>query len=437
MDNNTDGGWNTLQKIYYPLTIAWNFILISTTILFIMQHDSPAIRYRSITLSVFMVIGNSLVTTLYLGREPTYDQFPCFVNIWVSSVGMPLWLTAVAGRFARLAFLYHFSQAKLVAGQGSQNSNDHYIDITPKEKMTSSPTLVLDQSWYYKHREKFTTKYIVKLISGALALQLALTLLVQAFTTKFQITPTIALGNCLVGWEFIPIYLTSAFYVFVLCPLFISWLRGVNDAYGIKRELMADFTLGVIAFMLYVVFAALPALKDVIRLFPAAHWSVVALMISHVFSIILPTIDAIRGTDRQSSNSSMASFESMLEDPQQFEIFKRFSLRDFSVENALFYEQMMRLRVACNDLKAEKDEMSVDVLLEINMIYNKFIAADAEFELNLEAVTVREIRRRFQTKDISPDVFDRALIEVRNLMFRYTYPRFIKLGQKSLQETDF
>ncbi|ORX93846.1 hypothetical protein K493DRAFT_302422 [Basidiobolus meristosporus CBS 931.73] len=438
MDNAaTNEGWTTLQKIYYPLTIAWNFVLISTTILFIMQHDSPAIRYRSITLSVFMVIGNSLVTTLYLGREPTYDQFPCFVNIWVSSVGMPLWLTAVAGRFARLAFLYHFSQAKLVAGQSSQNSSTHYVDISPKEKIIHSPTLVLDQNWYYKHREKFTTNYIVKLISGALALQLALTLLVQAFTTKFQITPTIALGHCLVGWEFIPIYLTSAFYVFVLCPLFISWLRGVHDAYGIKRELMADFTLGVIAFMLYILFAALPALKDVIKLFPAAHWSVVALMISHVFSIILPTIDAIRGTDKQSSSSSMASFESMLEDPQQFEIFKRFSLRDFSVENALFYEHMMRLRVACSDLKGDRSELPVDVLLEINMIYSKFIASDAEFELNLEATTVREIRRRFQSKDIGLDVFDRALVEVRNLMFRYTYPRFIKMGQKSLQETDF
>ncbi|KAK9675283.1 hypothetical protein K7432_016537 [Basidiobolus ranarum] len=428
-------GWTTIQKVYYPLTIAWNFILISTTILFIMQHNSPAIRYRSITLSVFMVIGNSLVTTLYLGREPTYDQFPCFVNIWVSSVGMPLWLTAVAGRFARLAFLYHFSQAKLVAGQGSQNVNDHYIDIMPKEKIASPPTLVLDQNWYYRHREKFTTKYIVKLISGALALQLALTLLVQVFTTKFQITPTIALGHCLVGWEFIPIYLTSAFYVFVLCPLFISWLRGVNDAYGIKRELMADFTLGVVAFLLYILFAALPILKGVIRVFPAAHWSVVALMISHIFSIVLPTIDAIKGTDNQVSNSNMASFESMLEDPQQFEIFKRFSLRDFSVENTLFYEQVSKLRMMCDGLEYEKEGLPMNILVEINMIYNKFIARDAEFELNLEAATVREIRQRFQAKDVGPHVFDRALLEVRNLMFRYTYPRFVKMSQKSLQET--
>ncbi|ORX71762.1 regulator of G protein signaling superfamily [Basidiobolus meristosporus CBS 931.73] len=426
MDN-----WTTSQKFYYPVTIGWNFFLISTTFLFISQYQSPAIRYRSITLSVFMVIGNSLVTTLYLGREPTYDSFPCFVNIWVSSIGMPLWLTSVAGRFMRLAFLYHFSQAKLVAG----SSADHYVDLgSEKPTITSAPTMVLDENWYYKHREKFTTNYIVRLIIGALSFQMALTLLVQAFTTKFQITPTMALGNCLVGWEFIPVYLTSAFYVFVLCPLFITWLRGVDDAYGIKRELMADFTLGVIAFILYILFAALPSLRDVIKIFPAAHWSVVALMISHCFSIVLPAVNALRGGAGGSRSSSMASFESMVEDPQQFEVFKRFSLRDFSVENALFFERIQKLRHKTRELSGAA-ELPTWVILEINSIYNTFISADSEFELNLEASAVREIRRRFQSNDIRLDIFDRAFSEVRTLMFRYTYPRFVKMGQKSLAET--
>ncbi|KAK9670891.1 hypothetical protein K7432_017293 [Basidiobolus ranarum] len=295
--------------------------------------------------------------------------------------------------------------------------------------------MVLDENWYYKHREKFTTKYIVRLIIGALAFQMALTLLVQAFTTKFQITPTMALGNCLVGWEFIPVYLTSAFYVFVLCPLFITWLRGVNDAYGIKRELMADFTLGVTAFILYILFAALPSLKDTIKVFPAAHWSVVALMISHIFSIVLPTIDALRGgASSGSKNSKMSSFDSMVEDPQQFEVFKRFSLRDFSVENALFFERIQKLRYKTQDLVG-MEELPTWVILEINSIYNTFIAVDSEFELNLEASTVREIRRRFQTNAIHLDIFDRSFKEIRTLMFRYTYPRFIKMGQKSLAET--
>ncbi|KAK9736787.1 G-protein signaling regulator protein [Basidiobolus ranarum] len=130
----------------------------------------------------------------------------------------------------------------------------------------------------------------------------------------------------------------------------------------------------------------------------------------------------------------MASFESMVEDPQQFEVFKRFSLRDFSVENALFFERIQKLRYQTRDI-GSSEELPTWVILEINSIYNTFISADSEFELNLEASAVRDIRRQFQSNNIRLDIFDRAFNEVRTLMFRYTYPRFIKMGQKSLAET--
>ncbi|KAK9716942.1 hypothetical protein K7432_006553 [Basidiobolus ranarum] len=378
-----------------------------------------------------MVIANSLVTTLYLGREPDVERFPCFLNLWISSIGMPLWLTAVAGRFLRLAFLYHFSQAKLVGN----TSGERYVDMVSIEKGSTSATLILNENWYAKHREKFTTKFMVKVIAGCIAFQVALTLIVQAFTTRFQITPKMATGNCLVGWEFIPVWVTSAFYVFILCPMFITWVRGVQDAYGIKRELIADFTLGVCAFLLYVVFAAFPQLHRVRLIFPAAHWSVVALIISHFVSIILPTIYAFKGDPKAGKTTSLASFDSMVEDPQQFEVFKRFTLRDFSVENALFYERIMKLRMKCQDTPYNSDgTLNTELTYELTNIYNTFITTGSEFELNLEAATINKIKQRFQS-ELQPDVFDHALIEVRNLMFRYTYPRFVKMNRKALEET--
>ncbi|ORX81182.1 hypothetical protein K493DRAFT_361934 [Basidiobolus meristosporus CBS 931.73] len=211
-----------------------------------------------------MAIGNSLVTTLYLGREPTYNTFPCFLNIWVSSIGTPLWLTSVAGRFVRLAFLYHFSQAKLVAGsKGAQ-----YIHVGPEK-----------------------------------------------------------------------------------------------------------------------------------------------------------------------SNLSLEQYaESMVEDPQQFEVFKRFSQRDFSVENVLFFERIQKFRHHTSDIIGE-GTLPTWVILEINSIYSIFFAADSEFVLNLEALTVREIRHRFQTGGICPDIFNRALNEIRTLIFRYTYARYVRLGQQGLAKT--
>ncbi|ORX81184.1 regulator of G protein signaling superfamily [Basidiobolus meristosporus CBS 931.73] len=423
--------WTVSQKIYYPLTIIWNVILVVSTLLFISQRHSPSIRYRSITLSVLMVISNSLVTTLYLGREPDVESFPCFLNLWISSIAIPLWLTSVAGRFMRLAFLYHFSQAKLMAGTGSAR----YVDKATLENGAISTYLVLDENWYAQHREKFTTKYIAKLIGACVAFQTVLTLIIQVFTIKFQITPKIATGGCLVGWEFIPVWLTSAFYVFLLCPLFITWIRGVNDAYGIRRELIADFTLGVLAFLLYIIFASFPQMKNIRLIFPAAHWSVVALVFSHIFSIVAPTIEALKGGPKTRKSTSLASFDSMVEDPRQFEVFKRFTLRDFSVENVLFYERVIQLKLKYQDLPYNpKGSLSTEVVYELTNIYNTFITTGSEFELNLEAATISRLKERFQ-KELRLDVFDQALMEVRNLMYRYTYPRFVKLSRKNLEET--
>ncbi|KAK9723047.1 hypothetical protein K7432_002202 [Basidiobolus ranarum] len=420
-----------LKKIYYPVTVVWLLILLSTTYLYIRQRKSPVIRYRSVTLSLLMVIGNALVTTLYLGREPTINQFPCFLSLWISSVGIPLWITSMAGRFARLAFLYRVSQAKLAVEH--QEHEPHCVNIENSEKDDNSlPTL--NENWYFKHRNKFTTKYMLKWIGGAVALQVVLTILVQIFTTKFRISP-MAAGNCLIGWEFIPIYSTSAIYVLVICPIFLSWIRGVEDVYGIKRELIADLTLGITAFILYAIFLMLPSLEDVLLKFPAAHWSVVAFVLSHLISIVLPTIDAMRGTRQPKVRSNMATFESILEDPQQFEVFKRFSLRDFTVENALFYEQMMRFRVLCNDQEGGKESMSNQVLLEISSIYNQFMLQGAELQLHVDEEILNEIQYRFQAQDISPDIFDKALAQVRNIMFHHTYPRFVREGQTRLRET--
>ncbi|KAK9701440.1 hypothetical protein K7432_011708 [Basidiobolus ranarum] len=369
---------------------------------------------------------------------------------------MPLWLLAVGGRFLRLAFLYHFSQAKLMAGSNNSVNGEltvvhvesgddqslvetntlHKAFVSRQQSSVFIPITILDENWYYRHRNKFTTKAIFKFILGGLLLQIALTGLVQAFSTKFAILPSPARGNCLTGWEFTPVFLTSGFYVFAMCPIFISWLKGVNDAYGIKRELTADFTVGVASFVLYIIFAAIPLFNGFNKVFPAAHWSVLALMISHICSIVLPAIDAIHGACNKQSKTSFSSFESMLGDSTQFELFKHFSLRDFSVENALFYERCIRLRLmSCKQPVSEKGKLNTDILLEINSIYHTFISSQSEFELNLDAATVREIRRQFQEKNITLTIFDTALNEVRNLMYRHTFPRYVKLREKSLNES--
>ncbi|KAK9704309.1 hypothetical protein K7432_010257 [Basidiobolus ranarum] len=403
--------------------------------LFIAHRASPNIRYRGTFLSVCMVIANSLVVTLYLGREPTFDKFPCFISLWVSSIGIPLWLTCVLGRFLRLIYLYRFNQAQLTSVSttfGSDSCGTNLIrrySFTSEEKFIKPSAIKSQEDWYIRHRGIFTNKFIAKLVLGCLALQIIPTLVIQFYSHKFAVYPQVQTGNCLTGWEFGPVYSTSAIYVFIFCPIMITQLNGFNDVYGIKSELMADFVIGTIAFFLYAVFAISPSLKNVIKVFPAAHWSVLALMISHIFSIVIPTIHAIRFLSEEPRNEQNPEFECVLEDPDQFEVFQKFCVRNFTVETTKFYERCIKFRARAErinlDQKTDKTLiLDGELITEIQSIYEMFISPNASFPIQIDRSTARQIAKDIFSGTITLEIFDLAVYEVRHQMLNVTFPSF-------------
>ncbi|ORX94792.1 hypothetical protein K493DRAFT_301833 [Basidiobolus meristosporus CBS 931.73] len=319
---------------------------------------------------------------------------------------------------------------------GSNSGGTNLIrrySFTCEEKSIKPSTLRSQEDWYIRHRGIFTNRFILKLVLGCLALQLLPTLVIQYYSQNFALYPQVQTGNCVTGWEFIPVYTTSLIYVFILCPIMIIQLHGFNDVYGIKHELMSDFVVGSIAFLLYAIFAVSPSLKNVIKVFPAAHWSVLALMVSHIFSIVIPTIQAIRSSTEEELNDNNPEFECILEDPEKFEVFQKFCVSNFTVETTRFYERCIKFRTRAErmnlDQKTDKTLiLDGELITEIQSIYEMFIAPSAAFPIQIDRATARQIAKDIFSGTITLEIFDLAVYEVRQQMLSMSFSQFSSLN---------
>ncbi|KAK9759360.1 Regulator of G-protein signaling 20, partial [Basidiobolus ranarum] len=119
------------------------------------------------------------------------------------------------------------------------------------------------------------------------------------------------------------------------------------------------------------------------------------------------------------------SFEKVVESYNLWEQFKLFAVQDFTVENVLFYERCRKLKFDWITEDGTEPEIS-SMEMEIQDVYNTFVAPNARFMVNLNGKTRRLIQDSLKRREFSVDIFERALEEVGELMFRNTYPRFLQ-----------
>jgi len=117
---------------------------------------------------------------------------------------------------------------------------------------------------------------------------------------------------------------------------------------------------------------------------------------------------------------SQRLFEAVLQDPLLFEQFRKFTVADFSVENALFYEFSTRLML--HPYPNGSPELCAFEL----EIFNLFISEKADFPLNLTAKTLSNIREKVQKEEFDITLYDVARREVIAMMYTDTWVRFWK-----------
>ncbi|ORX91335.1 hypothetical protein K493DRAFT_317346 [Basidiobolus meristosporus CBS 931.73] len=463
---------NTSLLLTCIITPLWTLQCLGCSIMFWRHRNTDYIKYRSPKLSLLVELFVCIFGVLYMLRWSLTGLIPCFVIVWITEFGYPVIYLAIIARSVRLLFLYRLSEAKLVAASTydeheaakryrkrrsevthhlkKRSSDDSGLEMrnltSPSTPSTvhndSYPSVPLEHSWFHKHRYILSPNYLNTVIGIILTFHAMILIVLQVFSPKVAILPTVAMENCFVGWEWIPHQMFIVLYNLILFILVIL-LRDVADAYGIRAELLYMSIVNMIFDIFFIMFFHIPVFRELDPHDYVVNLMFVPLLNFHYHMIIRPVL-ASRGYPsmsnmllRQNRNSaefgfhahsltaSKLSFDQMVESYALWEQFKLFAVQDFTVENVLFFERCRKLKQMWAAENATPPETST-LEKEIHDLYNTFIAPNARFVVNLNGKTRRLIQEALKKREYKMEIFERALEEVGELMFRNTYPRFLQ-----------
>jgi len=300
------------------------------------------------------------------------------------------------------------------------------------------------RAWYTRNRRQASTANLVYYITAFVILYIVALVIVQMYNSsalKTDFGQSSSGNSCTYGLEYIPVYAVLSVLLFILNPLLLFYVRDIEDAYGIRFELVATSLIWFITLTLDLVWIYVPKIPDEVKTaWPHYMWMLVAFLLTHIVTVIRPLFIYWRQRrsgdeeDTASSNrqrgstgaSSKKAFELVLTDSMLFEEFKHFAVKDFSVENALFYEKAAMFRrlppVPVSASAADSEYLSK----EARKIYYLFLREHADLQINISGPTLRNVESDMRLKRFHPSMFDRALTEIVALMWTDTYVRFVR-----------
>ncbi|KAJ3047685.1 hypothetical protein HK097_011299 [Rhizophlyctis rosea] len=166
------------------------------------------------------------------------------------------------------------------------------------------------------------------------------TVIMQELSRSQRLWPVMDIGSCQPDREFIPFYIWRGLMA-LLAPVLIWKLRNVNDAHGIRRDLILT---AISTMTIDVMFAVSTTLQSKFTFWKAyiypGYWVILHLTVIHISSVIMPIVQSFRDDrDRdQNVNLDRSSFDRVLRTPSLLEEFKQLAIADFCVESVLFLE---------------------------------------------------------------------------------------------------
>jgi hypothetical protein len=119
--------------------------------------------------------------------------------------------------------------------------------------------------------------------------------------------------------------------------------------------------------------------------------------------------------------NSTEEMEQLLENPQKLEAFRQFLQKEFCVEGLLFLEHVYFFKKNCPTLS------SADRTGVAFAVYSMFIGEDSPLNVNISGKQREVLKSAFTNQganEISEDVFDKAYLEVINLLAIDSFQRF-------------
>eukprot|EP00761_Pharyngomonas_kirbyi_P012548 gb/GECH01012575.1/.p1 GENE.gb/GECH01012575.1/~~gb/GECH01012575.1/.p1 ORF type:complete len:522 (+),score=103.63 gb/GECH01012575.1/:1-1566(+) len=196
---------------------------------------------------------------------------------------------------------------------------------------------------------------------------------------------------------------------------YFTWLlRKKNDEYGVRNELILMLVVSLCVLVPCVILAIIPG-----EFWPespvAGYLLGVYLFLVFCVSLVYPLLKTWNWSRIfASKDSDDRPFDFFLTDSAGRECFKQFLIREFSVENLLFWIEVEQFK------KVSGDEMNQIA----NQIFETYIMYGSAFEINIDDELSAGIRERIHNGNISSDMFDEVQDYIYHAMQADSFERF-------------
>ncbi|KAI3652241.1 hypothetical protein MP228_003544 [Amoeboaphelidium protococcarum] len=292
----------------------------------------------------------------------------CFQQLFWNNIGYNLAISSLGARAVRLLVQYRLSLMRAAKVETSDNASD-LQQVNDTEGSSGAKHAI---SWRQAMRYFFiSTAQIGKLGTKDSAQAIALYsrylnewiyvrfifVYVCLLTVIFLILYFVKAGNPLFdACRFsdaaivqLPLYMMLALFLFVISPILVILLRGVQDIYGIRKSLSLQAIVGGSTFLLYFILTASPlSLIPVFVYFKPVMFALIGVFIMHVELIVVPLVRIAYGRKFYSDNVKVQKdFSQCLSDPKMYEQLKQLSIEAFASENVKFWEDYLSLMQMC------------------------------------------------------------------------------------------
>ncbi|KAI9593909.1 hypothetical protein BDF19DRAFT_423953 [Syncephalis fuscata] len=278
-----------------------------------------------------------------------------------------------------------------------------------------------------KYHHLFTDYALLTTMCITLTICVISTFIVYLHTNNYTTTNT---KQCDGRWEPVPMYIFMGIGIILILTTLLPFLRSVQDAYGLRTEIIILLTIGLASFFI-------TALLDTISFDVLPQWcksvptnliGMISMCGMQICTVVLP-MARIWWWNKDISNERTTSvstvhLDALCSNPVWMADLRQFSVKDFSAGNVLFLERYARFhnRFFCNRNAAVCDFAAM--LSELEIIYANFFSPKANIRIDISEETRQELDRQFTTRQLNTGVFERAYQEVWRALTVRTLPLY-------------
>lgn len=392
----------TVYFIYRLLTANWSIppsdMLSVTNETISKRWRLYSLRKREIFGSVLGAIGHLIFSTTVFLYQVFVNSFSCDIFLWGPMVGFLIWTYALVWRAYRLHLLIRVNELQERYNTRNAASYDSCGEkvVGTKSTAASISNGDKDYTWFMRHKGalNLSTKYQIVISSFFLIFITCIITLAEALGiwSDGRSSCKIYMGNYMVS-------ALVAFFFLVIVPFIFWFLRNDDDAHGMRKEIWITVAVGIPCSVLCVVWQIAfdyPTSKNpagIRGVFGPCNWLVILTTTNHIASTIMPVFKTLTIDDNKSSVYSghkrrrekckllpfknkqilkklflfknwqrkqstleesnennvyeweltVESLYHALSNPKQIAILKNWAVKDFSVENILFYDRYLNL----------------------------------------------------------------------------------------------